>query len=409
MLAVRGTLFFFIFFIFCTTTKGQNYIVDHLTVEDGLPSNWVDAVFEDEDGFIWIGTTQGFARYDGQKITSYFSNWKDSTSLMVSPWVTNIQAHNEHSLIIFKGGSKRIFSKGEDFFRTPEIYSFPSKKIEVLPDSFGIDSYYEVKTNSGQSICFFTKSRESFIRTVFPLHEDYIYMQTKKGEEKYYRISTGEYKSIPFWLNKMKDNEKVFPVGVDFENKLWYATDSQIVQLGYDLNKISGRFPIKFSKSYLSSNSGRGNGRDILWYFEDGVKFYELRTKKTFFIPSEAPFINGFEANNVRAIFKDSKGRYWVGTGGHGLYVVDFERRNFSKYVMSDTLYSKHKKEVVFGSSIEISKDTLLALTNFGLCYIALDENIMGWLQHPSEFPSHDDISFDRIIRSKGEGGDFSN
>jgi ligand-binding sensor domain-containing protein len=104
MLAVRGTLFFFIIFIFCTTAKGQNYIVDHLTVEDGLPSNWVDAVFEDEDGFIWIGTTQGFARYDGQKITSYFSNWKDSTSLMVSPWVTNIQAHNEHSLIIFKGG-----------------------------------------------------------------------------------------------------------------------------------------------------------------------------------------------------------------------------------------------------------------------------------------------------------------
>src|SRR5699024_5858840 len=36
-----------------------------LTVKDGLPSTSVTQIAEDRQGYLWIGTTDGLARYDG--------------------------------------------------------------------------------------------------------------------------------------------------------------------------------------------------------------------------------------------------------------------------------------------------------------------------------------------------------
>ncbi len=38
-----------------------------LTIADGLPRNEVSAVFEDSRGFLWVGTSNGIARYDGRE------------------------------------------------------------------------------------------------------------------------------------------------------------------------------------------------------------------------------------------------------------------------------------------------------------------------------------------------------
>src|SRR5262245_45597135 len=35
------------------------------TVADGLPSNRINAVAEDQNGYLWIATSDGLARYDG--------------------------------------------------------------------------------------------------------------------------------------------------------------------------------------------------------------------------------------------------------------------------------------------------------------------------------------------------------
>ncbi|MBA3469523.1 MAG: response regulator [Herpetosiphonaceae bacterium] len=43
----------------------------HLTVDDGLPSNEVTAVLQTRRGFIWFGTREGLARYDGYRFITY--------------------------------------------------------------------------------------------------------------------------------------------------------------------------------------------------------------------------------------------------------------------------------------------------------------------------------------------------
>ncbi len=42
-----------------------------MTTADGLPHNTITSVFEDARGFLWIGTLDGLARYDGRTFTRY--------------------------------------------------------------------------------------------------------------------------------------------------------------------------------------------------------------------------------------------------------------------------------------------------------------------------------------------------
>ncbi|OAV45288.1 hybrid sensor histidine kinase/response regulator transcription factor [Lewinella sp. 4G2] len=45
---------------------------DQLTVNDGLSHSDANAVVQDEEGFVWIGTNKGLDRFDGNRIKSYY-------------------------------------------------------------------------------------------------------------------------------------------------------------------------------------------------------------------------------------------------------------------------------------------------------------------------------------------------
>jgi signal transduction histidine kinase/ligand-binding sensor domain-containing protein len=54
---------------------------EHLTVADGLPTNWAMSVLKDSYGFVWFGTHQGLARYDGTNLSVYRSDPEDPRTL----------------------------------------------------------------------------------------------------------------------------------------------------------------------------------------------------------------------------------------------------------------------------------------------------------------------------------------
>jgi Two component regulator propeller len=51
------------------TQPAGSYIRTAFTVEDGLPSNVVNAIVQTRNGFLWIGTDAGLARFDGRHFT----------------------------------------------------------------------------------------------------------------------------------------------------------------------------------------------------------------------------------------------------------------------------------------------------------------------------------------------------
>ncbi|MBD2701910.1 hypothetical protein IC229_14775 [Spirosoma sp. BT702] len=63
--------------VFCAVGWGQptNYRTigrfDHLSAEQGLSQNWVLCIWQDRDGFLWLGTRDGLNKYDGYSFTVY--------------------------------------------------------------------------------------------------------------------------------------------------------------------------------------------------------------------------------------------------------------------------------------------------------------------------------------------------
>jgi ligand-binding sensor domain-containing protein/signal transduction histidine kinase len=51
--------------------KPSDYIAAHWDTEDGLPHNFVRCIYQTREGYLWIGTEQGLARFDGLKFTIF--------------------------------------------------------------------------------------------------------------------------------------------------------------------------------------------------------------------------------------------------------------------------------------------------------------------------------------------------
>ncbi|CAD5260893.1 putative Signal transduction histidine kinase [Imperialibacter sp. 89] len=60
----------------------NNYV--HYEVEDGLPQNYVSYLAQDGDGFIWLATLNGLARFDGHQFLQFNSNSPDPNRLSTS-------------------------------------------------------------------------------------------------------------------------------------------------------------------------------------------------------------------------------------------------------------------------------------------------------------------------------------
>ena len=67
----KKTLFIIILYCGFLSSFAQQVFFKSYTVQDGLVANPVRCIYQDNKGFIWIGTFEGVSRYDGYKFTNY--------------------------------------------------------------------------------------------------------------------------------------------------------------------------------------------------------------------------------------------------------------------------------------------------------------------------------------------------
>lgn len=78
-------------------SQKQDYKFRHLTTKDGLPSNYIKSIEKDSYGFMWFGTTNGLARYDGYNVKAYIIP-EDSTSLSNSQVINDVSEDDQGRL-----------------------------------------------------------------------------------------------------------------------------------------------------------------------------------------------------------------------------------------------------------------------------------------------------------------------
>ncbi|HTY51383.1 MAG TPA: two-component regulator propeller domain-containing protein, partial [Steroidobacteraceae bacterium] len=90
----------------------------HLTMRDGLSDGTVNAILQDSQGYLWLGTESGLDRYDGYGMRVYRRDGADAHSLPSDyVWTVAEDAHHDLWLATIGGGVVRWQRSTDSFQR----------------------------------------------------------------------------------------------------------------------------------------------------------------------------------------------------------------------------------------------------------------------------------------------------
>jgi ligand-binding sensor domain-containing protein len=158
----------YIFFVimYCTayTSVNAQNVIEHFTIEDGLPSNEVHYVHQDSFGYFWFCTDRGISRYDGYEFTNFttadgltnntvFKCFEDENSNL---WFTMLDG----SVTIYNQ-KKRVFTAfaGNDFVKKKLISQYWVHKIGFKGNS---DDVYFFMLENGYNDSVHVFNNEQF-------------------------------------------------------------------------------------------------------------------------------------------------------------------------------------------------------------------------------------------------------
>ena len=106
ILAVLVSVFFII--TLTNISEAQEHInFKHITIENGLSQSNAQTIYQDSNGYIWIGTNEGLNRYNGFEMKVYKAD-KDKKNTIINNYILSIQEDNEKNLWV---GTNKGISK----------------------------------------------------------------------------------------------------------------------------------------------------------------------------------------------------------------------------------------------------------------------------------------------------------
>lgn len=88
----------------------DQYVLTSWTLEDGLPQNAGQAILQTSDGYLWIGTQEGLARFDGQQFQIFDSR---NTPGFINHFVNTLHESRDSTLWIGTNGGVYAYRHGE--------------------------------------------------------------------------------------------------------------------------------------------------------------------------------------------------------------------------------------------------------------------------------------------------------
>ncbi len=371
-LTIKGLI---IAFLFSVDVVAQSYDFQTYTVEDGdgLPQNFIYSIVQSNNGYIWIGTGDGLAKYDGINFEVYtkedslasnfvFSTFIDSKNVL---WV----GHDNGSISYYKNQHFNKLELGEK--NSSAIHSIcedMSGNIWAIDQNNGI---IRIEKN--------TKVTKFFNKDVF---EGNMYYSIKSVTNSLFLVGTAYGLSI-FNVNK-DDKIKLtevenFPFtkvnkivkSVKNNNQYWIATEDNGLLL-YDVkeNKI---IPFDLKPFFDNLNISVFNITDItedihgnlnlsVWGAGVVTILYSSKLKK-YVRALNFKQSNGLNNNFIKCIILDREQNYWFGSYGGGLMLLMSDMFTFyhiEKNYLYLPVYSvyAYDSKLWMGSSSVLSEET---------------------------------------------------
>jgi len=205
------------------------------SVKDGLPEYAVTSIFQDYLGYMWFGTQDGLARFDGINFKVYSGNAEDTTSFP-GKYIVCLHQDSEKNLWIGTDNGLFLYTRKKDSFKKyippADTTKYGIKIITSFNQKLIVDNYnnlYEFNAKTKN----FTKIAESeaiklryFDEVKLPpylLHKNLLWMGCENGLWCY-NFSNREIKSFFNSSDKPKESTVITSISIDSQENIWCGT-----------------------------------------------------------------------------------------------------------------------------------------------------------------------------------------
>lgn len=341
------------------------YTIEQLDNTKGLSNSSVNAIFQDSENLLWIGTWDGLNRYDGSNFKIFRPELNNEKSLS-NQVILKIDEDNAGSIWILTIHGINSYDKKSNTFQR---YYFSRKKISPLTESEfnmtldnskrvfcaikgwgigyfdGIDfKLLETKKLPAKAVKNMEFTSKGELLVLFENNELFLLtLDTKNGgeliisENKIISENIREFGILPnrkictilitgdVKVHSLLDNSDVTIDKKDVQNITGYTTEGIVLlsKSGYFMIDSSGNIGNKSWLKYLNNQKIttllQGN-ENIIWTGTDGdglFKMYPLRKAFNLISKAQVPEIEG---GIVRAFLVEEGKSIWIGTKGKGLF-----------------------------------------------------------------------------------------
>lgn len=353
-------------------TRFQNF-----STTNGLSSNSVLGIVQDNEGMMWFATMDGLNRFDGYNFKVYKNEPQNPNSLSDN-FITCLEIDKYGNLWIGTQNGLNCFDCKKSTF----IRYFHQDKVASISGNF-IKSLF-----ADENGYLWIETRSAACDRLNILKQQFVHIAHKPGEFEgdyyYHQIFEDSRKNIwiggrcfmPFKIEKGNPDRVVGEIrvtGVSFQdiNSYVETSDGKIIGCSYEkvltvydekkniFEKIEGlKLPGNPCKAIIDK-------KDRIWIGGyDGLQLVDLKKKTmtTFFNQSLNDF--SIPSNMVYFVYKDRYENIWLGTNhGIGLYS---EKWNFFRHYRQ-----------LFGNNKSLSSNHIQSLMqdNDGLIWIGTEEN----------------------------------
>lgn len=131
----------FLHLLVLSSPAQKTFISKHITVNDGLPQGFVSGIVQDDDGFIWLGTRDGLARYDGHEFKVFYSNDRRATNISSNIITSLYRDHRNRIWILHESKAIDVLYPREERFEAftgDSVYQAVYKHFS--PNFISVDS-----------------------------------------------------------------------------------------------------------------------------------------------------------------------------------------------------------------------------------------------------------------------------
>jgi len=435
--------------IFCLQIgEAQDHDYIQYTTKDGLPTNYVYGVIEDDDGYIWAYTENGMSKFDGYTFQNLSTrdglpgndvvySMKDEAGRLWLYTYRNLPAfiQNDSIHIIYNHtGVPIVVDKGKVVYSCEDgnVITYGNEGIEILQDNI-IDSTI-LSNESGSFQLDSVKQLPSDVQAYSLLNERSAYICIRNDSVYYYTMVNYafHFRFLDAYCYYFPDSRMVYWRGEQGSKKFPLKAGIELRRV----NSVSVRYLAFEEKCLFSYNSEQF----ILLDFEKEesrlIDISDVKSKinganltlldTSFFIGTsfgyreynfDGRMIEELELRDLgnnylfRRSYKDSKGNVWIGSREGGLFFIPKRKR------ATKLLSSSKSSDKAFEQLIATNDDQLMGITDNSGVYLIQQDTLINILPPDKEirFRSATNTPFGIIMSSshksyliKNKGNAFS-